>query len=128
MRRFKKPKDEEKVKLKKDPCVPNNPFVLILAPTRELVRQVDDVIKMIGKTHGITSTVIYGGASYEFQESMLNKGVDIIVATPGRLIDHLERGNIKFDLLRCLVLDEADEMLNIGFKESIEKILEFIPR
>lgn len=121
-------KNIKKSKVSKPNASPNQPFALILAPTRELVRQVNDVIKMIGSSHGVSSVVIYGGASYETQEYALRRGVDVVVGTPGRLIDHLERGNINLDNIKCLILDEADEMLNIGFKDSIERILEFTPK
>jgi ATP-dependent RNA helicase DDX21 len=109
-------------------AIPFQPRVLILAPTRELARQVNEVVHMIGFPHGLTSLCVYGGAAYEPQERSLRQGVDIVVGTPGRLIDHLERQNISLESLNFMVLDEADEMLNVGFQIALEKIFEFVPR
>lgn len=109
-------------------AIPYQPRVLILAPTRELARQVNEVVHTVGSPHGLTSLCVYGGAAYEPQERALRQGVDICVGTPGRLIDHLERGNIALESLNFLILDEADEMLNVGFQIALEKILEFVPQ
>lgn len=109
-------------------AIPYNPRVLILAPTRELARQVNEVVHTVGSPHGLTSLCVYGGAAYEPQERALRQGVDICVGTPGRLIDHLERGNISLESLNFLIMDEADEMLNVGFQIALEKILEFVPK
>lgn len=109
-------------------AIPYQPRVLILAPTRELARQVNEVVHMVGSPHGLTSLCVYGGAAYEPQERALRQGVDICVGTPGRLIDHLERGNIALESLNFLIMDEADEMLNVGFQIALEKILEYVPK
>lgn len=103
--------------------------VLILCPTRELATQVaDEVHKLSAFKRGIHAVPIYGGASYERQFYELNKGVQIVIGTPGRLIDHLERGTLRLDSVRIAILDEADRMLDMGFREDIEKILETTPK
>jgi len=99
---------------------------LVMAPTRELAIQVEKVIKLIAQ--GLSSVCIYGGVSYDHQESALYRGVDIVVGTPGRVIDHLERQNLSLKNLKYFVCDEADEMLNMGFREPIDRIMEDIPR
>jgi len=104
------------------------PHVVIIAPTRELARQVHDVCKMLADAHGLSTICVYGQTAYQPQESAFRSGVSIVVGTPGRLKDHLERGNMKLDNIQFFILDEADEMLNIGFKDDIEKILEYIPK
>lgn len=99
------------------------PSVLVLLPTRELACQVYDDLKVYGEALGLTSCCLYGGASYHPQEMSLKRGVDIVVGTPGRIKDHIERGNIDLSLLKFRVLDEADEMLRMGFVEDVELIL-----
>lgn len=102
--------------------------VLILCPTRELATQVaDEVHKLTAFKRGIHAVPIYGGASYDRQFFELKKGVQIVIGTPGRLIDHLERGTLRLDDLKVVILDEADRMLDMGFREDIEKILEATP-
>ncbi|MEI7942805.1 MAG: DEAD/DEAH box helicase [Candidatus Riflemargulisbacteria bacterium] len=98
---------------------------LIIAPTRELSDQINDAIIEFGKSLGISSTVIYGGVGYAKQEAALKKGVDIIVACPGRLLDHLEARKIDLSALDTLVLDEADHMFDMGFLPTIRKILKY---
>ncbi|WP_309572233.1 DEAD/DEAH box helicase [Deinococcus sp.] len=101
------------------------PRAIIIAPTRELAKQVADEFS---KTGGELVTVtVYGGAAYSPQESAMRRGVDIVVGTPGRLIDHLERGNLDLTEVKFAVLDEADEMLSVGFAEAIETILQKTP-
>ncbi len=103
--------------------------VLILCPTRELATQVaDEVHKLTAFKRGIHAVPIYGGASYDRQFFELKKGVQIVIGTPGRLIDHLERGTLRLDSLKVVILDEADRMLDMGFREDIEKILESTPK
>ena len=97
---------------------------LILTPTRELAIQVSDEINMFKGKKRITVSPIYGGQSIELQKRRLRNGIDIVVGTPGRLIDHIKRGNLNLNSISYLVLDEADEMLDMGFIEDIEKILE----
>ncbi|KAJ9139957.1 hypothetical protein P3X46_030648 [Hevea brasiliensis] len=99
------------------------PSVLVLLPTRELASQVYNDFKVYGEALGLTSCCLYGGASYHPQEMSLKRGVDIVVGTPGRIKDHIERGNIDLSLLKFRVLDEADEMLRMGFVEDVELIL-----
>ena len=104
------------------------PHALILAPTRELCLQIADDLRDFAKyMDGIHIEAVYGGASIEQQIRALRKGVQIIVATPGRLIDLMKRGVAQLDDVRNVVLDEADEMLNMGFSESIDAILEGVP-
>ena len=104
------------------------PHALVLAPTRELCLQIADDMRDFAKyLDGIHIEAVYGGASIEQQIRALRKGVQIIVATPGRLLDLMNRGVAKLDDVHNVVLDEADEMLNMGFSESIDAILEGVP-
>lgn len=98
------------------------PRAIVLAPTRELARQVAEEFTKSSK--GLNICSIYGGSSYPAQESALRRGVDVVVGTPGRIIDHLERGTLKLDSVEYAVLDEADEMLSVGFADDIETILQ----
>jgi Superfamily II DNA and RNA helicases len=100
----------------------HRPQALILAPTRELANQVAEEIESFQTGKELRVLSIYGGQSYTIQISALKKGVDIIVGTPGRVIDHLDRGSLKLDSLEYFILDEADEMLNMGFIDDIETI------
>jgi len=100
---------------------------LILTPTRELAVQVHDSIRTYGKHAKLASTVIYGGAGMNPQLDALRRGVDILVATPGRLIDHLERGTVQLRDVEMLILDEADRMLDMGFMPAIKRILNKLP-
>ncbi len=101
---------------------------LILSPTRELCLQIADDLKDFSKyMRGINVVAVYGGASIETQIRSLNHGAHIIVATPGRLIDLMNRGKARLDAVRNVVLDEADEMLNMGFSDSINEIFEGMP-
>ena len=100
---------------------------LVLVPTRELAKQVDDEINRLGKNFDKLKTcVIYGGQSYQKQKQDLKKNPHIVVATPGRLIDLLERRYLTLDDVRYLILDEADEMLSIGFAQELEKIESYV--
>jgi len=100
---------------------------LVLTPTRELAVQVHDSIKTYGKHASVKSTVIYGGAGMQPQIDAMRRGVDILVATPGRLIDHIERGTARLGEVELLVLDEADRMLDMGFLPAIKRILNRLP-
>lgn len=101
---------------------------LILAPTRELALQVADAVQSFAdQLKGIHVLPIYGGQAYGIQLSGLRRGAQIIVGTPGRVIDHLNKGTLDLSRLKYLVLDEADEMLDMGFQEDVERILEDIP-
>ena len=105
-----------------------HPQALVLAPTRELALQVADSFQQFADhLGGIHILPIYGGQAYGIQLGGLRRGAHIIVGTPGRVIDHLERGSLDISNLRFLVLDEADEMLNMGFQEDVERILEDTP-
>jgi ATP-dependent RNA helicase DeaD len=110
---------------------PNHPAALVLVPTRELAMQVAEAIHRYGrKLHGekhATVLPVYGGQPIGQQLRVLERGVEIVVATPGRALDHLERGSLSLDAVRFVVLDEADEMLDMGFAEDIEAILRAIP-
>jgi ATP-dependent RNA helicase RhlE len=96
---------------------------LILTPTRELCQQVDASFRRYGRFADVEVAPIYGGVAYEPQERALSSGVDVLVATPGRLIDHMERGNVSLETLEVLVLDEADRMLDMGFAPQINRIV-----
>jgi ATP-dependent RNA helicase DeaD len=103
--------------------------VLILVPTRELATQVaGEVRKLAGSPSRVRSFAVYGGAAYEPQFAELRRGVHILVGTPGRLVDHLARGTLDLAQVGLVVLDEADRMLDMGFREDIEKILAAAPR
>lgn len=99
------------------------PIVLVLAPTRELAQQIQKVAKDFGKSTRIRNTCIFGGAPKGPQARDLERGVEICIATPGRLIDFLEKGTTNLERCTYLVLDEADRMLDMGFEPQIRKIL-----
>jgi ATP-dependent RNA helicase DeaD len=101
---------------------------LILCPTRELALQVAEEMKKLARhKRGLLTSAVYGGDSIERQIRDLKRGAQVIIGTPGRVIDHIERGTLKLDALQVIVLDEADEMLDMGFREDIESILEETP-
>ena len=101
---------------------------LVLAPTRELAVQIADHISRISRYTGVRVCPIYGGESINRQINQLRRGVHIVVGTPGRIIDHLNRGTLKLRAVRMVVLDEADRMLDMGFVHDINKILDKVPR
>ena len=101
---------------------------LILTPTRELAIQVDEVFQQIASPFGIRTAVIIGGASMHLQLKALRRNPRVLVATPGRLVDHMERRTVLLADVNVLVLDEADRMLDMGFQPQIERILKFVPR
>jgi len=103
------------------------PRVLVLTPTRELAQQVSDAAAKYGKNMRLKVVSILGGMPYPLQNKLLSNPVDILVATPGRLIDHIERGRIDFSRLEMLVLDEADRMLDMGFIDDVERIAAATP-
>ncbi|NTV52540.1 MAG: DEAD/DEAH box helicase, partial [Candidatus Firestonebacteria bacterium] len=105
----------------------NKTRVLIVTPTRELAEQIHTVIAKLGHFTPIRSATVYGGVGMVPQERALRQGVDIIVACPGRLLDHLQRGTAKLDGVEILVLDEADRMLDMGFLPPIQQILQKVP-
>ncbi len=100
---------------------------LILVPTRELAAQVGESVRNYGRYLPFRSSVIFGGVSINPQIKQLRKGVDIVIATPGRLLDHMQRGTIRLDAVDTLVLDEADRMLDMGFIHDIRKVLKALP-
>ena len=101
---------------------------LVLAPTRELAVQIADHVSRISRYTGVRVCSIYGGESINRQIQQLKRGVHIVVGTPGRVIDHLERGTLKLRAVRMVVIDEADRMLDMGFVHDINKILDKVPR
>lgn len=101
---------------------------LIILPTRELAIQVDDFLKQIGNTFGLRKALVIGGTSMYHQVSDLRQNPHIVVGTPGRIIDHLEKGTLKLDNVSVLVLDEADRMLDMGFAPQIKRILQTVPK
>ncbi len=103
------------------------PQALIVTPTRELAIQVSEAIHAFGKYREVVTLPIYGGQPYERQFRALARGVQVVVGTPGRLLDHLERTTLDLSAVRIVILDEADEMLNMGFIEDIESILAALP-
>jgi ATP-dependent RNA helicase DeaD len=103
------------------------PYALILAPTRELAMQVAEAIHKYGKAMGVSVLPVYGGAAMAQQLKALKRGVDIVVATPGRALDHIHRRSLQLGAVRTVVLDEADEMLDMGFAEDLEAILAETP-
>ena len=104
------------------------PSALILCPTRELAVQVSEEIKRLAVFKGLNTLAIYGGASIEHQFEALERGVDIVAGTPGRIIDHIQRRTIDLSGVRFMVLDEADRMLDMGFIEDIDYILSRVPK
>jgi superfamily II DNA/RNA helicase len=110
-----------------EPARPGHPTALVLVPTRELAKQVVDVLKPIGKPLGARVASFYGGTSMEKQIKTLTKHVEIAVATPGRLIDLLEREELDLDAIKILVIDEADRMADMGFLPQVEWILRKVP-
>jgi len=104
------------------------PRALIVLPTRELALQVAEHAQQLSRGTGLRIATIYGGVGYGPQEQALRKGVDVVIATPGRLLDHMERRNVSFLALKVLVLDEADRMLDIGFLPDIRRIMRQVPK
>ncbi len=109
------------------PNGPRKPRALVLVPTRELAVQVNDSMRSYAKHLRLSFCTIFGGAGMGPQVENLRRGVDVLVATPGRLIDHIERGTVKLDEIEVLVLDEADRMLDMGFLPAIKRILGRVP-
>lgn len=104
-----------------------NPQALIIAPTRELAIQIKDSLRPFADAMGLKLEAIYGGVSMERQTQALRRGCHIVVGTPGRVNDHLRRKNLKIEAAQTLILDEADIMLDMGFREDIEQIMSFTP-
>ncbi len=122
----------EKVVAPNDPVHPDHephatPQGLVVVPTRELAIQVAGEIRHAGKTRGVRVLTVYGGRSYEPQIEALEAGVDIVVGTPGRLLDLVEKRHLHLGAAKVLVLDEADEMLDMGFLPDVERIVALTP-
>ena len=115
-------------RIPRDPGGRGPASALVLVPTRELAMQVSEAIHRYGKVFGVHVAAIYGGAPMDPQIRTLKRGVDVVVGTPGRALDHIRRKTLKLDSVRFLVLDEADEMLDMGFAEDLEAILQATPR
>jgi ATP-dependent RNA helicase RhlB len=107
---------------------PAKPVALVIAPTRELVAQIAKDGASLGKYCGINVLAVYGGAEYQEQERRLRQGTDVVVATPGRLLDFLSRGVLRIDHCRILVIDEADRMLDMGFIPDVRRIIGRLPK
>ncbi len=105
----------------------DEPSALILVPTRELAMQVSEAVHKYGKDLGARVVPIYGGQPISRQLQALRRGVDVVIATPGRAVDHIKRGTLPLDFIEMVVLDEADEMLDMGFAEDLDAILEATP-
>jgi superfamily II DNA/RNA helicase len=103
------------------------PRSLILEPTRELAAQVSEQFETYGKYHKLTKALLIGGVSFTEQNKALDRGVDVLIATPGRLMDHAERGKVLLRDVKILVIDEADRMLDMGFMPDIQKIVSLLP-
>jgi ATP-dependent RNA helicase DeaD len=106
---------------------PAHAAALVLVPTRELAVQVAEAVHRYGKPRGVVVLPIFGGQAYDQQLRALKRGVDVVVATPGRALDHVRRGTLALARVKLLVLDEADEMLDMGFEEDLEAILATLP-
>ena len=103
------------------------PRTLILEPTRELAAQVHEAFETFGRNHRLTVALVIGGVSFEEQNAKIDRGADVLIATPGRLLDHMERGKLLLHGIEILVIDEADRMLDMGFIDDIEKIVNRLP-
>ena len=106
---------------------PGHPRALVLTPTRELAAQIGESARTYGKYLRIRTATVFGGVRLGPQTERLRSGVDLLIATPGRLLDHLERGNVHFDDLAILVLDEAHHMLDLGFLPDVRRLLRTMP-
>ena len=104
------------------------PRVLVLVPTRELAIQVEESVRTYGKHLSINSLAVFGGVGINPQIASLRRGVDILVATPGRLLDHVQQRTVDLGGIEILVLDEADRMLDMGFIRDIRRIIALLPK
>src|SRR5690606_31286278 len=109
-----------------DPRLPKVQAV-VLSPTRELTVQVEEHLGQLARYKKVSFLAVYGGQPIERQLKALKRGVQVVVATPGRLIDHIRRGTVNLNDVRILVLDEADQMLQMGFQEDVEFIMSKLP-
>src|SRR5258706_8122428 len=104
------------------------PRSLIIEPTRELAAQVSNAFETYGKHHKLSMALLIGGESFSDQERKLDRGVDVLIATPGRLLDLFERGKVLLSDVKILVIDEADRMLDMGFIPDVERIVGLLPK
>src|SRR5207253_4176590 len=104
------------------------PKALVLVPTRELALQVKEQFTILSTNHKLRIATIYGGTGFENQTRALRRGVDVIVATPGRLLDHMERRNVNLSALQILVLDEADRLMDMGFMPQVRRVISQTPK
>jgi ATP-dependent RNA helicase RhlE len=110
------------------PPLPHSCRVLVLAPTRELASQIEESFRTYGRNLRLTSTVVFGGVDMRRQQRIMARGVDILVATPGRLVDHMGQRSIRLDRVEVVVLDEVDRMLDIGFIHAIRRVMSHVPK
>ena len=110
------------------PTLAGSPQALILTPTRELAEQLEETIRRYAQFLPLTITALYGGVKLSAQEKKLRAGIDIVIATPGRLLEHMEQGNVKLSSVKYVVLDEADRMLDMGFIADVQALLEKTPK
>src|SRR4029450_6847888 len=103
------------------------PRTLVLEPTRELAAQVQEAFERLGRNHRLTIALLIGGGSFDEQHPTVARGADILIATRGRLLDHVERGKLMLHGIEVLVVDEADRMLDMGFIPDIERICKILP-
>src|ERR1700741_2213396 len=103
------------------------PRTLILEPTRELAAQVQEAFERLGQNHRLTVALLIGGVSFDEQAANIERGADVVIAPPGRLLDHFERGKLLLTGVEMLVIDEADRMLDMGFIPDIERICKLLP-
>ena len=115
-------------RLGRETAPPMKPLALVLVPTRELAMQVSEAFHSYGKGLGTSTVPVFGGADFRRQAMGLRRGAQIVVATPGRALDHMRRGSLDLSSVRSVVLDEADEMLDMGFAEDLEAILQAAPQ
>ena len=108
--------------------VSKKPRVLVLVPTRELAIQVEESVRTYGKHLPVNSLAVFGGVGINPQIASLRRGVDVLVATPGRLLDHVQQRTVDLSAIEILVLDEADRMLDMGFIRDIRKIIALLPK
>jgi ATP-dependent RNA helicase RhlE len=118
----------ERLMLAATPLQPRRPQALVLTPTRELALQVNESLAGFGYKTGLRTTTIYGGVGMQPQVDALKRGVHIVVATPGRLIDHMEQRTVDLSAIQILTLDEADRMLDMGFLPPLRRILNSLPK
>ncbi len=104
------------------------PRSLIITPTRELATQIAGNFETYGKYHSLTMALLIGGVSFVEQIAKLDRGVDVLIATPGRMLDHFERGRILLTDIKILVIDEADRMMDMGFMPDVERIVGLLPK